>query len=237
LTSTAWGTRRTGPDWGELSSAIICVSQYINSDFLKSLDDPEFFDPSATYKSPFNSHALLNGDATLTNSPFASIPAASTSISRAEAPTGSTSALADTAAAPQEAHLNLKPADKNDRYLLAAADQRDGSRDVRLARVIHAKFEAGLLKPYDYVSGYKRLNRWMESHVRRFPMLRCDSTSNLPQMSTVSRQRTLKTLSEFRPAFRAIASSLSDLDLVFIEEAFERLLLDYGMLPPYLGEC
>lgn len=46
-------------------------------------------------------------------------------------------------------------------------------------------------------------------------------------MSQTSRQRTLHTLSEFRPAFRAIASGLTDLDLVFIEEAFERLLLDY----------
>lgn len=46
-------------------------------------------------------------------------------------------------------------------------------------------------------------------------------------MSPSSRQRTLHTLSEFRPAFRAIASGLTDLDLVFIEEAFERLLLDY----------
>lgn len=29
----------------------------------------------------------------------------------------------------------------------------------------------------------------------------------------------------FRPAFRAIAQSLTDIDLVLVEEAFERLLL------------
>lgn len=34
-------------------------------------------------------------------------------------------------------------------------------------------------------------------------------------------------MSVFRPAFRAIAKSLSDLDLIFVEEAFERLMLDY----------
>jgi hypothetical protein len=34
-------------------------------------------------------------------------------------------------------------------------------------------------------------------------------------------------MSVFRPAFRAIAQSLSDLDLIFVEEAFERLMLDY----------
>lgn len=55
------------------------------------------------------------------------------------------------------------PADKTERFLLTAADQKDGSRDERLARVIHAKFEAGLLKPYNYVAGYTRLMRWMES--------------------------------------------------------------------------
>lgn len=54
-------------------------------------------------------------------------------------------------------------------------------------------------------------------------------------MSPTSRQRTLKTLSEFRPAFRAIASGLTDLDLVFIEEAFERLLLDYDRVFSSMG--
>lgn len=54
------------------------------------------------------------------------------------------------------------PADKTERFLLTAADQKDGSRDERLAKVIHAKFEAGLLKPYNYVAGYTRLMRWME---------------------------------------------------------------------------
>lgn len=117
-----------------------------------------------------------------------------------------------------EDHLNLRPSNQNDRYLLAAADQRDGSRDERLARVIHAKFEAGLLKPYDYVAGYRRLFRWMESH-----------------MSQTSRKRTLQTISQFRPSFRAIASSLTDLDLILIEEAFERLLLDYDRVFSTMG--
>lgn len=46
-------------------------------------------------------------------------------------------------------------------------------------------------------------------------------------MSTDSRQRILKPLSTFRPAFRAIAKRLTDVDLILVEEAFERLLLDY----------
>jgi len=37
----------------------------------------------------------------------------------------------------------------------------------------------------------------------------------------------LEPLSVLRPKFRAVAQSLTDMDLVMIEEAFERLLLDY----------
>lgn len=50
---------------------------------------------------------------------------------------------------------------RTERFLLTAADQKDGSRSDRLARVIHAKFEAGLLRPYNHVVGYTRLMRWM----------------------------------------------------------------------------
>ena len=46
-------------------------------------------------------------------------------------------------------------------------------------------------------------------------------------MSPASRRRILKPLSVFRPAFRAVAQSLTNIDLIYIEEAFERLLLDY----------
>ncbi|GAA5866791.1 hypothetical protein JCM3774_001802 [Rhodotorula dairenensis] len=110
------------------------------------------------------------------------------------------------------------PVNKTERFLLTAADQKDGSRSDRLARVIHAKFEAGLLRPYNHVAGYTRLMKWMADN-----------------MSANSRQRTLHTLSEFRPTFRAIASGLTDLDLVFIEEAFERLLLDYDRVFSSMG--
>jgi hypothetical protein len=56
----------------------------------------------------------------------------------------------------------LPPSTKTERFLLTAADQESGTRDERLAAVIHAKYEAGLLKPYNYVKGYARLSRWME---------------------------------------------------------------------------
>jgi hypothetical protein len=65
-----------------------------------------------------------------------------------------------TEATPVEAILPA--ATKAERFLLTAADQEDGSRDQRLSRVIRSKYEAGLLKPYNYVKGYARLSRWMD---------------------------------------------------------------------------
>ncbi len=105
---------------------------------------------------------------------------------------------------------SLNWASKTERFFLTAADQNDGTRDERLGKVIQAKYEAGLLRPYNHVNGYARLNRWMEQNV-----------------SPASRRRILKPLSVFRPAFRAVAQSLTNIDLIYIEEAFERLLLDY----------
>lgn len=99
---------------------------------------------------------------------------------------------------------------KTETFFLTAADQKDGSRDERLGRVIQAKLDAGLLRPYNHVKGYARLNQWMEKNC-----------------SQASRRRILKPLSVFRPAFRGIAQRLTNVDLIFIEEAFERLLLDY----------
>ena len=106
--------------------------------------------------------------------------------------------------------LLARDASKTERFLLTAADQTDGSRDERLRKVIQAKCEAGLLRPYNHVNGYARLNRWMEHNV-----------------SASSRRRILKPLSVFRPVFYSIAKKLTQYDLIYIEEAFERLLLDY----------
>ena len=51
---------------------------------------------------------------------------------------------------------------RTEQFFMTAADQATGTRDERLAKVIRAKYEAGLLKPYNYVKGYKRLGSWME---------------------------------------------------------------------------
>lgn len=98
-----------------------------------------------------------------------------------------------------------------DKFFLTAADPTvDISPEERLKQVIRAKVVAGLLQPFNYARGYARLQKYMDNY-----------------MNQSSRQRILKPLSVFRPAFRAVAQSLLDVDLVMVEESFERMLLDY----------
>ncbi|ORX92124.1 hypothetical protein K493DRAFT_45928 [Basidiobolus meristosporus CBS 931.73] len=110
------------------------------------------------------------------------------------------------------------PVNTTEKFFLTAADPSDGTFEDRLTEIISAKFEAGLLKPYNYVKGYERLQRYMDSH-----------------MSHLSKQRIIGVMGTFRPAFRAIAQSLTDIDLVLVEEAFERLLLDYDRVFSSMG--
>ncbi|ORX98975.1 hypothetical protein K493DRAFT_329211 [Basidiobolus meristosporus CBS 931.73] len=110
------------------------------------------------------------------------------------------------------------PINTTEKFFLTAADPSDGTFEDRLTEIISAKFEAGLLKPYNYVKGYERLQRYMDLH-----------------MSYASKQRIVSVMGTFRPAFRAIAQSLTDIDLVLVEEAFERLLLDYDRVFSSMG--
>ncbi|EDR01523.1 uncharacterized protein LACBIDRAFT_254611, partial [Laccaria bicolor S238N-H82] len=162
------------------------LSSHLHRDFLETLDDGFFFTPPTTVAPALISNPFPTPTEAASSAPI------TTEVTAAEPPPV------------------LLPADKTEKFLLTAADQESGSRDERLNRVIRSKYEAGLLKPYNYVKGYARLSRWMENNV-----------------SQESKQAILQPLSILRPKFRAVAQSLRDLDLVFIEEAFERMLLDY----------
>lgn len=73
----------------------------------------------------------------------------------------------------------LPSATKAEQFLLTAADQEDGPRVERLNRVIKSKYEAGLLKPYNYVTGYHRLSRWMDRKYVNFFQLNVSCISSL----------------------------------------------------------
>jgi len=218
------------------------------SDFLETLDDRTFFNSTPTLPSLTTSlgqgagNTPMDSTARTTTSPSRTqdlvgyggelVPqsAASTSVNFAQQPSGSAvqnqqqnqNQQHDPSEQQQQPKTDpvtaIPGATKDERYLLTAADQEPGTRDERLARVIRAKYEAGLLRPFNYVVGYQRLTRWMEKHV-----------------SPESKSAVQQALSSFRPAFRAIAQGLRDIDLVFIEEAFERLLLDYDRVFSVMG--
>ncbi|KAG1850853.1 hypothetical protein DFJ58DRAFT_729144 [Suillus subalutaceus] len=175
--------------------------------FLETLDEGSFFTTS-----PAVTPSLMP-------TPTFSQPTSwiSNAASAAEA-TSNPPAHPPEAPAEEPAPLLLPSATKAEIFLLTAADQESGTRDERLSRVIRSKHEAGLLKPDDYVKGYARLSRWMDRNVSR-PL----------------KQQILQPLSVLRPKFRAVAQSLRDIDLVFIEEAFERLLLDYDRVFSAIG--
>lgn len=121
---------------------------------METLDEGSFFTPPPGSVAP----ALMSS---------ASFPNAQSQM-KIESPFTSVSKPSDTAPAPPDrtadepAPVILPAATKTERFLLTAADQESGSRDERLSRVIHSKYEAGLLKPYNYVKGYARLSRWMD---------------------------------------------------------------------------
>ncbi|KXN87637.1 Regulator of drug sensitivity 2 [Leucoagaricus sp. SymC.cos] len=188
------------------------------TDFLETLDDGTFFTPPTTVAPSLMSSTSFGSSGTTT-----------TTTSRAGAGSNTTTTTQTSAIAAVDANGTnnvekssteaiLPSATKTEKFLLTAADQESGSRDERLNRVIRSKYEAGLLKPYNYVKGYARLSKWMDSNV-----------------SQESKQQILQPLSVLRPKFRAIAQSLRDLDLVFIEEAFERMLLDYDRVFSAMG--
>ncbi|KAK7423894.1 Transcription factor [Neonectria punicea] len=103
------------------------------------------------------------------------------------------------------------PADKAREYYLQAADPSgNDTPEERMARVLRAKYDAGLLKPFNYIKGYARLGTYLDSHI-----------------APSSKQKILRTINQFRPKFREKAQALTDMELVYVEMWFEKQLMDY----------
>lgn len=103
------------------------------------------------------------------------------------------------------------PVDKAREYYLQAADPSgNDTPEERMQRVLKAKYDAGLLKPFNYIKGYARLSTYLETNV-----------------APASRQKILRQLDRFRPKFREKSQALTDMDLVIVEMWFEKTLLEY----------
>ena len=95
-------------------------------------------------------------------------------------------------------------------YMIAADPTGTESPEERMNKLLKAKYDAGLLKPFNYVKGYARLNRYMEQNLQ-----------------PASRQKILRQLDKFRPKFRERMQTLTDIELVYVEMWFERSLMEY----------
>ncbi|PYH44223.1 gluconeogenesis transcription factor RDS2 [Aspergillus saccharolyticus JOP 1030-1] len=95
-------------------------------------------------------------------------------------------------------------------YMTAADPSGSDPPEERMNKLLKAKYDAGLLKPFNYVKGYARLNQYMERHLQQ-----------------ASRQKILRQLDKFRPKFRERMQSLTDIELILVEMWFERSLMEY----------
>ncbi|KAK4543416.1 hypothetical protein LTR36_005559 [Oleoguttula mirabilis] len=98
-----------------------------------------------------------------------------------------------------------------DKFYLTAADPAGlSSAGDRLHKLLKAKYDAGMLKPFNYVKGYAKLQSYMSRHLH-----------------SSSQRRILEQLGRFRPKFREAMQSLTDMQLVLVEMWFERSLMEY----------
>ncbi|KAI1845335.1 hypothetical protein JX266_008430 [Neoarthrinium moseri] len=103
------------------------------------------------------------------------------------------------------------PTDKTREFYLQAADPSgNDTPEERMQRVLKAKYDAGLLKPFNYIKGYARLGKYMDSHI-----------------AAASKQKILRQIDRFRPKFREKIHNLTDMELIYVEMWFERTLLEY----------
>ncbi|KAH7021230.1 uncharacterized protein B0I36DRAFT_334071 [Microdochium trichocladiopsis] len=103
------------------------------------------------------------------------------------------------------------PPDKTREFYLQAADPSgNDTPEERMQRVLKAKYDAGMLKPFSYIKGYARLGKYMDGHI-----------------APSSKQKILRQLDRFRPKFREKAQGLTDMELIYVEMWFEKTLMEY----------
>ena len=132
------------------------------SDFLESLDERSFFNPPLTTVAP----ALMSAPQPFTTPPQPEESSPSSNMDRYTNPDVTITEVSPPKTEPikeETVPVVFPSATKTEKFLMIAADQGPGPRNERLNRVIRSKYEAGLLKPYNYVKGYARLQRWMDS--------------------------------------------------------------------------
>lgn len=185
----------------EISNEFSLLNDYFNNN---AMDDGTFYGGN-DFHQLFSDASLMNPMGTLTNNtPFNPNASSSTQLLPPPAQTATSN--------PTRTSTNVFPLEKaRERYLMTAADPAGtDSPEDRMNKLLKAKMDAGLLKPFNYVKGYARLNQYMEQNLQ-----------------SISRVRILRQLDRFRPKFRERVQSSTDVDLVRIEIWFDRSLMEY----------
>lgn len=106
---------------------------------------------------------------------------------------------------------SARPDKEEEKYYMKIADPSgNDTPEERMEKLLTAKYNAGMLKPFNYVQGYARLNHYMDRNLQ-----------------PASRQRILRQLDKSRPKFRERMQSLTDKQLTFVEMWFEQKLMEY----------
>lgn len=178
------------------------------NDFLSTslLDDGAIF-PGEDAQTLYSDPALINTVAANTNgsnAPYMGPQMHSQYVVPQQAPNAQGSSIPrPTSAMPTEK-------DRDAYYMTAADPSGSDAPEERMNKLLKAKYDAGLLRPFNYVKGYARLDQYMDRN-----------------MQPASRQKILRQLDRFRPKFRERMQTLTDIELVLVEMWFERSLMEY----------
>ena len=173
-----------------LSTSLLDDGMYSNEEFTAPYNDPSLINSMATSLGVSNGHPPLTYHQ---NQPPQTVQS-NTQHGAATRPTNT---------------IPLEKA-KETYYMTAADPSGTDPPEERMDKLLKAKYDAGLLKPFNYVKGYARLQQYMDQH-----------------MQPISKQKILRQLDKFRPKFRERMQSLTDIELVLVEMWFERSLMEY----------
>lgn len=178
------------------------------NEFLSSslLDDPTIF--------PNDEIQALSSDTSLSNTLVASLSGSSgptlLNPQPIQAPSQSQGSLGQAISIARPKSVKLIDKEEEKYYMTVADPSGNDTPEERMNKVFMAKYNAGMLRPFNYIQGYARLHRYMDLN-----------------MQPASRQRILRQLDKFRPKFRERMQSLTDMELTFVETWFERSLMEY----------
>jgi hypothetical protein len=173
-----------------LSTSLQDDGMYSNEDFTATYHDPSLINSMASSLGGSNGHLVLNYQQNHSSLPVPNANQQGASIRPA----------------------NTVPSEKaRETYYMTAADPSGTDPpEERMDKLLKAKYDAGLLKPFNYVKGYARLQQYMDQN-----------------MQPASKQKILRQLDKFRPKFRERMHGLTDIELVLVEMWFERSLMEY----------